>query len=239
MKTRSKLLAIIFAAAMLVSGGCDGPVDDPVGSSTSAPAVKRPPSKLPVYNSKRMQPVWLHEDPVPEKDLHHVLDFKLTDQEGQVRTLADLNGKIYVSYFFFASCAGICLKMTEELKRVQEALNEVDEVRLVGHSVTPAIDTTKALAAYGKQKGVNPQSWYLLTGEKKEIFDLARKSYFAVTDSKDDDYENLIHTENLVLVDKEKMIRGIYNGTYPQDVNRLVEDIAVLLEEQAETSADR
>ena len=153
--------------------------------------------------------------------------------------LADLDGKIYVSYFFFASCSGICLKMAEELKRVQDSFSEHDEVRIVGHSVTPGIDTVTALAAYGKQKGINPKRWHLLTGEKKEIFDLARKSYFAVTDGQDDDYKNLIHTENLVLIDKEKMIRGVYNGTYPQDVNRLMEDIAVLLEEQAETAAGR
>jgi len=235
----SKLLAIIFAASVLVAGGCGGPIDDPGGSSISAPAVKRPPSKLPVYNSKRMQPTWLHEDPVPEKDIHHVLDFSLTDQQGQTRTLADLDGKLYVSYFFFAGCAGICLKMAEELKRVQDAFGENDEVRLVGHSVTPGIDTVTALAAYGKQKGINPERWHLLTGKKKDIFDLARKSYFAVTDGQDDDYENLIHTENLVLVDKEKMIRGVYNGTYPQDVNRLMEDIGVLLEEQSETAAGR
>jgi protein SCO1/2 len=230
MNTMSKSIAILLAASVLSTGGCGKP---------AGKIVERPPSRLPVYNSRRMQPAWLHEDPVPEKDIHHVLDFSLTDQQGQARTLADLDGKIYVSYFFFASCAGICLKMAEELKRVQNSFSEHDEVRLVGHSVTPGVDTVTALAAYGKQKGINPERWHLLTGEKKEIFDLARKSYFAVTDGKDDDYKNLIHTENLVLVDKEKMIRGVYNGTYPQDVNRLVEDIAVLLEEQAGAAADR
>ena len=235
MNTMSKPIAILLAASVLVAGGCGKEQH----SSPAGKIVERPPSKLPVYNSKRMQPTWLHEDPVPEKDLHHVLDFSLTDQQGQAKTLADLDGKLYVSYFFFASCAGICLKMAEELKRVQDSFGENDEVRLVGHSVTPGIDTVTALAAYGKQKGINPQRWHLLTGEKKEIFDLARKSYFAVTDGQDDDYKNLIHTENLVLVDKEKMIRGVYNGTYPQDVNRLVEDIAVLLEEQAGAAADR
>ena len=235
MNTMSKPIAILLAASVLAAGGCGkGQHSSPAGK-----IVERAPSKLPVYNSRRMQPAWLHEDPVPEEDIHHVLDFSLTDQQGQTRTLADLDGKLYVSYFFFAGCAGICLKMAEELKRVQDAFGENDEVRLVGHSVTPGIDTVTALAAYGKQKGINPERWHLLTGEKKDIFDLARKSYFAVTDGQDDDYKNLIHTENLVLVDKEKMIRGVYNGTYPQDVNRLMEDIAVLLEEQAETAADR
>ena len=235
MNTMSKPIAILLAASVLAAGGCGkGQHSSPAGK-----IVERAPSKLPVYNSRRMQPAWLHEDPVPEEDIHHVLDFSLTDQQGQTRTLADLDGKLYVSYFFFAGCAGICLKMAEELKRVQDAFGENDEVRLVGHSVTPGIDTVTALAAYGKQKGINPERWHLLTGKKKDIFDLARKSYFAVTDGQDDDYKNLIHTENLVLVDKEKMIRGVYNGTYPQDVNRLMEDIAVLLEEQSETAAGR
>ncbi|MCH2581012.1 MAG: SCO family protein, partial [Planctomycetes bacterium] len=156
-------------------------------SSPAGKIVERPPSKLPVYNSRRMQPVWLHEDPVKEKDIHHVLDFSFTEHQGQGKSLADHEAKIYVSYFFFASCAGICLKMAEELKRVQDSFGENDEVRLVGHSVTPGIDTVTALAAYGKQKGINPERWYLLTGEKKDIFDLARKSYFAVTDGQDDD----------------------------------------------------
>ena len=235
MNTMSKPIAILLAASVLAAGGCGkGQHSSPAGR-----IVERAPSKLPVYNSRRMQPAWLHEDPVPEEDIHHVLDFSLTDQQGQTRTLADLDGKLYVSYFFFAGCAGICLKMAEELKRVQDAFGENDEVRLVGHSVTPGIDTVTALAAYGKQKGINPERWHLLTGKKKDIFDLARKSYFAVTDGKDDDYKNLIHTENLVLVDKEKMIRGVYNGTYPQDVNRLIEDIAVLLVEQAAAAEKR
>ncbi len=221
---------ILLLASTLATGGCGKP---------AGKIVERPPSRLPVYNSRILQPAWLHEDPVPEKDIHRVLDFSFTDQQGQKRSLHDLEGKIYVSYFFFASCSGICLKMTEELKRVQDFFSQHDEVRIVGHSVTPGIDKVKALEAYGKQKKINPQSWYLLTGEKKEIFDLARKSYFAVSDGKDDDYENLIHTENLVLVDKEKMIRGVYNGTYPQDVNRLMEDIAVLLVEQAESTGGR
>jgi len=228
----------IFLFATLTLTGCGGPVGDQNAPVTGQDA-ERKKSTLPVYNSRRMQPTWLHEDPVPEKDIHHVLDFSLTDQQGQAKTLADLDGKLYVSYFFFSSCAGICLKMAEELKRVQDHFSDRDEVRLVGHSVTPGIDTAAALAAYGKQKGINPKRWYLLTGGKKEIFDLARKSYFAVTDGKDDDYKNLIHTENLVLVDKEKMIRGVYNGTYPQDVNRLMEDIDVLLKEQAETVPSR
>ena len=235
MNTMSKPIAILLAASVLAAAGCGKEQH----SSPAGRIVERAPSKLPVYNSRRMQPAWLHEDPVPEEDIHHVLDFSLTDQQGQTRTLADLDGKLYVSYFFFASCAGICLKMAEELKRVQDSFGENDEVRLVGHSVTPGIDTVTALAAYGKQKGINPQRWHLLTGKKKEIFDLARKSYFAVTDGKDDDYKNLIHTENLVLVDKEKMIRGVYNGTYPQDVNRLIEDIAVLLVEQAAAAEKR
>lgn len=235
----SKTISVILAASALAAGGCGAPADDPGSSSTAAQAVNRTPSKLPVYNSRRLLPVWLHEDPVPEDKLHHTLDFRLTDQGGHARTPADLDGKIYVSYFFFASCSGICLKMARELKRVQDHFSNRDEVRLVGHSVTPGIDTVKALSAYGKQKGMNGNKWYLLTGAKKEIFDLARQSYFAVTDGKDDDYENLIHTENLVLVDKEKMIRGVYNGTFPQDVNRLMEDIAVLLEEQAETTDRR
>ena len=235
MKTMSKFIAILLAASVLAANGCGKEQHSSPGDFI----LERPPSRLPVYNSRIMQPVWLHEDPIPEKDIHHVLDFSFTDQQGQGKSLADLEGKIYVSYFFFASCSGICLKMAEELKRVQDSFSEHDEVRIVGHSVTPGIDTVAALAAYGKQKGINPKRWHLLTGEKKEIFDLARKSYFAVTDGKDDDYKNLIHTENLVLVDKEKMIRGVYNGTYPQDVNRLIEDIAVLLVEQAAAAEER
>ena len=226
----SRRISCVFLCLALAAAGCGRSPGDQQGA-------RRGKSRLPVYNSKKLLPAWLHEDPIPENDLHHVLDFKLTDQRGNQRALADLDGKIYVSYFFFASCSGICLKMAEQLKKVQDHFSDRDEVRLVGHSVTPGIDTPEALTAYGEQKGINAERWYLLTGAKKDIFDLARKSYFAVTDGRDDDYKTLIHTENLILVDKENLIRGVYNGTFPQDVNRLVEDITVLLEEQAATPA--
>ena len=104
-------ISILLLASALATGGCGKP---------AGKIVERPPSRLPVYNSRIMQPVWLHEDPVPEKDIHHVLPFSFTDQQGKGKSLADLEGKIYVSYFFFASCSGICLKMAEELKRVQD-----------------------------------------------------------------------------------------------------------------------
>ena len=122
--------------------------------------------------------------------------------------------------------------MAEQMKRIQAAFAGDPEVMLLSYTVTPAIDTVAQLKRYALKKGVNDAKWHLVTGDKKQIYDLARKSYFAVTTKGDGEANDFIHTQNFVLVDKERRIRGLYNGTDPKDIDRLIGDIEILKREE-------
>jgi protein SCO1/2 len=164
------------------------------------------------------------------KKYHTIANFSLTNQNGQTITQDDYKDKIYVADFFFTTCQTICPIMTGHMAEIQEKLKNDDEVLLLSHTVTPEIDTVAQLKKYALEKGVNDAKWNLVTGDKKEIYDLARKSYLAAKDVPFQDYD-LIHTENFVLVDKKKRIRGFYDGTDPESIEKLLTDIKILEQE--------
>lgn len=162
---------------------------------------------------------------------HTIADFRLTNQNGKTVTEEDYSNKIYVADFFFTTCQTICPIMTDHMVQIQEKFLNDDEVMLLSHSVTPQIDSVAQLKQYGLEKGVIDAKWNLVTGDKKAIYDLARKSYLAVKTDGNGDIYDMIHTENFMLIDKKRQIRGYYDGTNPEDIERLLEDIAVLKEE--------
>ncbi len=164
------------------------------------------------------------------KKYHTIADFSLTNQNGQKITQEDYKNKIYVADFFFTTCQTICPIMTGHMADIQEKLKNDDEVMLLSHTVTPEIDTVAQLKKYALEKGVNDAKWNLVTGDKKEIYDLARKSYLAAKDVPFSD-NDLVHTENFVLVDKKKRIRGFYDGTDPESIEKLLHDIEILEKE--------
>ena len=160
------------------------------------------------------------------------LDFSLTNQNGITITQDDYTDKIYVADFFFTTCGTICPVMTSNMKKVQQAILLDNDIKLLSHTVMPEIDTVAQLKRYAVEKGVLNNKWNLVTGSKKEIYNLARKSYLvAKYDPTKEDGYGLVHTENFVLVDKQKRIRGMYDGTDDEDINRLLEDIVILKEE--------
>ncbi len=161
------------------------------------------------------------------KKYHTIADFSLTNQNGKTITQRDYSGKIYVADFFFTTCQTICPIMTDNMVKIQEKLKNDDAVMLLSHSVTPKIDSVAQLKKYALEKGVNDAKWNLLTGDKKEIYDLARKSYLVAKDLPFQEYD-LVHTENFVLVDKKKRIRGFYDGTDSESMEKLLADIAIL-----------
>jgi len=165
------------------------------------------------------------------KKYHTIADFSLTNQNGKEITQNDYKGKIYVADFFFTTCQTICPIMTDHMVKIQEALKNDDEVLLLSHTVTPEIDSVAQLKKYALEKGVNDAKWNLVTGDKKEIYNLARKSYLA---AKDVPYSenDLVHTENFVLVDKKKRIRGFYDGTDAEAIEKLLADIQILKQEE-------
>jgi len=171
---------------------------------------------------------------------HRVGPFSFTNQEGKTITNEDVKGKIYVAEYFFATCRGICPKMNENMVKVFQAFRGSKDVLILSHTVDPRKDSVAALKTYSLKYDADPHQWLFLTGDKKELYDMARYSYLvtaaddtAVVDIKSD----FIHTQYWVLVDDGGRLRGkFYDGTNPGDVNQLIGDIKQLLEEK-ETDA--
>ena len=159
---------------------------------------------------------------------HKIPVFSFVNQDGETLSDKDLDGKVYVADFFFTRCKGICLKMSTEMGKVQHAYVDDDEVLILSHTVDPEYDSLPVLKAYAEQYRAEPGKWHMLTGEKKEIYDIARKGYLAVASKGDGGPDDFIHSQYFMLIDAEKHIRGIYDGTDPLEVERLIEDIAVL-----------
>lgn len=197
--------------------------------------VGTPQKKLPIFNPTDVNPKLVDPSVKHVNRNHKVSDFVLINQNGQEITQKDYENKIYVADFFFTRCQTICPIMTGNMKMVQEAFLNDPKVMMLSHSVTPIMDSVPVLKAYAIDKGVNDAKWNLVTGPKKEIYRLARKSYFAVLDEGDGGIQDFIHTENFVLVDPKKRIRGYYDGTDIADVERLIEDIKLLEEEFSKT----
>lgn len=183
---------------------------------------------LPYYNSAEFTPQWLNQKTLPS-DFHKVPPFRLRNQHGADLTEKDLDGKVTVVNFFFTFCPGICPKLTKSLKRVAQEFSDDPRLLLLSHSVTPDHDTVEKLRRYAKQKKITHSNWHLLTGERSLIYRLGRKVYFAeesLGEKKSED--EFLHTENFILVDKNRHLRGIYNGLNKTSVKQLMEDIRTL-----------
>ena len=166
------------------------------------------------------------------KKYHKIADFSLTNQNGITVTQEDYTDKIYVADFFFTTCQTICPIMTDHMVHIQKKLKDDNEVLLLSHSVTPEIDSVAQLKRYALEKGVDDTKWNLVTGDRKQIYTLARKSYLAVKDFPDIEEYGMVHTENFVLVDTKKRIRGIYDGTKMEAIESLLKDIEILKKEK-------
>lgn len=184
---------------------------------------------LPYYNEESFTPNWLMPNSEDEKKFHKIPDFKLLNQLGDTISQKTFDNKIYVTDFFFTSCPGICKKMTGNMIKIQEAFKKDDDVLLLSHSVTPSIDSVSVLKTYAENFGVIDNKWHLVTGEKSEIYDLGRNNYFVENDLGTlKDINDFLHTENFLLVDKNKHIRGIYNGLNRASISQLIIDVKTL-----------
>ena len=190
-----------------------------------------PIKKLPVYQPAMVNFELVDSTIQHHKKFHRIADFSLTNQNGKTITQKDFKGKIYVADFFFTTCPNICIAMTDNLLKVQEKIKNNPNVMLLSHSVTPKIDSVPQLKKYAIEKGVIDKKWNLVTGDKKEIYDLARKSYLAVKEDGDGGPFDMIHTENFILVDPDRRIRGFYDGTDLEEIQRLQEELEILIQE--------
>ncbi|TRZ46253.1 SCO family protein [Robertkochia solimangrovi] len=191
----------------------------------------KPKEVLPVYQPNMVNATLVDESIQYQRKYHHIAPFQLINQNGDTITEADYKGKIYVADFFFTTCPTICPIMTDNMVRIQRRIKKDPEVMLLSHSVTPEIDSVPVLKKYALKKGVDDSKWNLVTGDKKQIYELARKSYLAVETTGDGGPFDMIHTENFVLVDKQGQIRGFYDGTSEEGIEKVLHDIEVLQQE--------
>jgi len=190
--------------------------------------VNKPIETLPIYSPSMVSKELVEENIQFIKKYHKIKDFSMKNQNGETITQEFYNDKIYVADFFFTTCPTICPIMTENMGYVQEKIKNDSDVLLLSFSVTPEIDSVKQLKKYALEKNVIDSKWNLVTGNKKDIYNLARTSYLVAKTNGDGGKYDMIHTENFVLVDKEKRIRGFYDGTNSKEMDQLLNDINIL-----------
>ena len=188
----------------------------------------QPKKVLPVYQPADFNSELVDSTLVHVKKYHTIADFSLTNQNGKIITQDFYKDKIYVADFFFTTCPTICPVMTKNMAYLQGQIVNDEDVLLLSHSVTPDIDSVPRLKKYALEKGVLDKKWNLVTGDKKQIYELARKSYLAVKTDGDGGPFDMIHTENFILIDKERRIRGTYDGTKREEMDKLMQDLEVL-----------
>ncbi len=207
-----------------------------IGLLLAMAACKNKPSDkslgLPFINKPDFTPEWIDADDPAYKKIHTIPSFSFTNQNGETVTEKEVAGKIYVTDFIFTRCGSICPIMTTNMTTLQEKYKNDDEVLLLSHTVTPQMDSVPVLKRYAENKGIISGKWHLLTGNEDQIYALAKKQYFAGdTIGYYQTGNEFLHTENFILVDKHRRIRGVYNGTLALEMERLMDDIATLKKE--------
>ena len=184
--------------------------------------------KLKIYQPTDINPDLVDEELRRVGMKHRIADFRLTDQNGQEVSNGTFEGKIYVADFFFTTCKSICPKMSNNMAALSADLQDNANVMFLSHSVMPELDSVSVLREYADMYEADDSRWKMVTGPKKEIYDLARKSYFAATTEGDGGVDDFIHTENFVLIDPDRRIRGFYDGTSVVEMERLQEELRAL-----------
>lgn len=186
--------------------------------------------RLPYYSSADFSPQWLSKKEAGP--IHAIPDFNFTDQNGNLISRNTFDNKITVVDFFFTTCPGICKKLTASLSKVQNAFKENNDILLLSHTVTPEKDSVPVLKRYAVENGVLSDKWYLVTGQRNDIYTIARTAYFADEDMDwKQDSTTFLHTENILLIDRQHRIRGVYKGTIPKEIDDLIADIKKLQQE--------
>ena len=189
--------------------------------------ILKPLETLPIYQPAEVNEKLVDSSIIHVSKYHKIADFKLTNQNGEKITQEYYNDKIYIADFFFTTCQDICPVMTKNMYQLQQELKNDNNILFLSHTVIPEIDTVEQLKKYAIENKIDESRWNLVTGDKKQIYDLARKSYLAVEDVEFGEFD-MIHTENFMLIDKQKQIRGFYDGTNTEEIQRLLKDIGIL-----------
>lgn len=184
---------------------------------------------LPFYNSEEFTPNWIDPHSPELENFHRIPAFSFTNQNGETVDQETFKDKIFVASFFFSTCPGICPAIRSKLIKVQEKFLEDDVIKLLSHSIRPSTDTVQVLLDYAQDHGIVSDKWHLVTGDKEEIYSLAKSAYFASEDLGNiQDIADFLHTENVLLIDQNKHIRGVYNGLNASSMTNLIDDIIML-----------
>ena len=202
-----------------------------VGSGYLLSNLLFPKKTLPVFNPIDVHPDLVDDTVASISKNHKIASFSVVNQNGDTITEANYKNKIYVANFFFTRCKTICLPMMANMRDLQDVYLDDPTVKFLSYSVTPVIDSIPILKTYADKRGIVQEKWNITTGNKKHIYNLARKSYFAVLDEGDGDLQDFIHTERFILIDKKSQIRGFYDGTDTNEMKRLIADIKILKRE--------
>jgi protein SCO1/2 len=186
---------------------------------------------LPYYSTPDFTPIW-PEGNNPTDTFHTISPFEFVNQNGAIVNNATFDDKIFIVNFMFTSCPSICPKMTRNLKKVQDVFQSETDILILSHTVTPWIDSIPVLRHYADNYEMIDDKWHFVTGSKGAIYDIGRKAYFVEeAPGFQKDSTEFLHTEHIVLVDRNAHLRGIYNGTLELEMDRLIEDIQVLKKE--------
>ena len=184
---------------------------------------------LPYFNESSFTPKWISPKSKELNNFHKISNFDLINQNGEKVTQKTFENKIYIADFFFTTCPGICPMMTANMSKLQEEFKNDIDVLLLSHSVTPIKDSVPKLKEYALDKKIDDKKWHLVTGDRKQIYNLGRNSYFVEQNLGEPlGLDDFLHTENFVLIDKQKHIRGIYNGLNRASIAQLLTDIKAL-----------
>lgn len=194
---------------------------------------KEAKESLPILGRKEVLTKMVDGEEVLDTVYHTIGDFAFVNQDSVVVTQEDFKGKVYVADFFFTSCPTICPVMKSQMLRVYEAFRDNDEVLLLSHTIDPEYDTVALLKDYAERLGVMDEKtkWHFVTGEKEDIYEIGQNEYMVTAMEDEDEPGGFLHSGAFILVDKERRVRGIYDGTKEMEVNRLIKDIPLLLEE--------
>ena len=204
-------------------------------AACATPAIKEKQAAgtLPFYNSAEFTPQWIEPSSAEYASIHSIPAFQFINQNGESVSERTFEGKIYVADFFFTACPGICKRLTTHFKIVQDSFKTDNHVLLLSHSVTPENDSIPRLKQYANAFGAISGKWHLVTGEREALYNIARRSYFADEDmGQKKNSSDFLHTENMLLIDTHRRIRGVYKGTALNDINNLIADIKILEHEE-------
>jgi protein SCO1/2 len=191
----------------------------------------KPARILDTYGNQQIDTVDADGKSITKTVIHHVPDFSFVNQEGKMVTQKTTEGKTYVADFFFTTCESICPVMSKELMKLATRLGGDSSVLFISHTVDPETDSIAQLQAYAKAHNANPKQWHFVTGDKKQLYDMARQGYYVTATEGDGGADDFVHTQNFVLVDKYKQIRGYYDGTDSTEMDKLYKDIVLLKQE--------